>query len=224
MSSRPLGYLKRIDRFVFKQFYGQYWKILENEINGSETLLDLGCGTQSPVLKFKHKLRYTLGVDIFEPSIKQSKKEAIHSDYLRLDVLSIDNVIKSKSFDCVLASDLLEHLPKEEGFRFISAIEKIAKKKVIIFTPNGFITQHDYNGNHYQRHLSGWDLKEMKKLGYRVLGINGWKGFFGVNGERAEVVWRPKVFWGKVSLLSQRFTERNPNYAFQILCIKEIQS
>lgn len=214
--------LKKCDRLVFRYFYQQYWKMLEREINGCQTLLDLGCGTDSPILNLKHKLKYTLGLDIFEASLKQSKKKSIHSDYLRLDVLNIDNAIKNKSFDCVLASDLLEHLSKKDGRRFLSAIEKIATKKVIIFTPNGFIEQNEYNGNKYQTHLSGWDFEQMEKLGYRVIGVNGWKGFFGVNKERAEVVWRPRLFWGRISLLSQILTQKNPEYAFQLLCVKEI--
>ena len=222
MKNNALNNLKKIDRFVFRHFYDQYWKILEKEIQGSETLLDLGCGTLSPVVYFKHKRKYTLGVDIFEPSILQSQKKGIHSDYMQLDVLNIGNAIKKESFDCVLASDLLEHLPKEEGLRFISTIEEIAIKKVIIYTPNGFVPQDDYNGNEYQRHLSGWSLEEMERLGYRIIGINGWKGFFGVNGQRAEIVWRPKMFWGKISLLSQMLITKNPKYAFQLLCVKEI--
>ena len=224
MNSRTLNNLKKIDRFVFKHFYDQYWKILEKEIQGSETLLDLGCGALSPVVYFKHKHKYTLGVDIFEPSLKQSKKKSIHSDYLRLDILNIDNAIKNKSFDCVLASDLLEHLSKKDGRRFLSAIENIATKKVIVFTPNGFIEQNEYNGNKYQTHLSGWAFEQMKKLGYRVIGVNGWKGFFGVKGERAEVVWRPRIFWGKISFLSQAFMQIYPRHAFQLLCVKEVQS
>ena len=220
--SKVINNIKGIDHFVFKPFYDQYWKVLAEEIKGSVTLLDLGCGTNSPIFNFKHKLEYTLGVDIFEPSLLQSKKNDIHSNYVRLDVADLGNAIKNKSFDCVLASDLLEHLSKKDGLKFISVIEKIAKRKVIILTPNGFIPQSDYNGNQYQRHLSGWDLREMKGLGYRVIGINGWKRFFGVNGERAEVVWRPKVFWGKISLLSQILTQQHPKYAFQIFCVKEI--
>jgi len=212
---------KKFDRLVFRYFYQQYWKTLEREINSCQTLLDLGCGTDSPILNFKHKLKYTLGVDIFEPSLKQSKKKLIHSDYLQFDVLNIDNAIKNKSFDWVLASDLLEHLSKNDGRRFLSAIEQIAKRKIIVFTPNGFITQLTYDGNKYQTHLSGWDFEQMKKLGYRVIG-NCRNGFFGVKDERAEVVWRPRILWGKISLLSQVLTKKNPEYAFQLLCVKEV--
>jgi hypothetical protein len=54
-------------------------------------------------------------------------------------------------------------------------MENVAKKKIIIFTPNGFLRQDEYDGDKLQIHKSGWTVDEFKKLGYEVKGINGWK-------------------------------------------------
>ncbi|MBU4242294.1 MAG: SAM-dependent methyltransferase, partial [Nanoarchaeota archaeon] len=123
------------------------------------------------------------------------------------------------SFDCVLASDLIEHLTKEEGNKLIKMMEKIAKKRVIIFTPNGFLPQGEFNKNPWQVHKTGWTVEEMQKKGYKIIGINGIKS---LRKEFTTIKYKPRFFWTIISDLTQIWTRNHPKYAFQILCIKDI--
>ena len=59
----------------------------------------------------------------------------------------------------------------------------------------------------------------MKKMGFKITRINGWKG---LRGERARIIIRPKSFGKRVSYLSQLYFIRQPKYAFQILCLKNV--
>lgn len=215
---------KRLFNKSFERFFGhlnnQYIKLLEREIVGDcETLLDIGCGSNSPVHKFTSKIQYTIGIDCYEPALKKSQESRIHDEYKIMNALEIGSYFKAKSIDCVLASDLIEHLIKDDGFKLIQMMEKIAKKKVIIFTPNGFLGQDGYDINPYSVHLSGWTVKEMQKLGFRVIGVNGLKL---LRGEIAAIKWRPAVMWERISLLTQLATTSRPQYAFQLLCVKEL--
>ncbi len=97
-------------------------------------------------------------------------------------------------------------------------MEKIAKKKIIIFTPNGFLPQGKYDDNPWQIHRSGWTSKEMENKGYKVIGINGWKP---LRGEYANLLFKPKVLWRIISDFTQLIVKRHPKNAFQILCVKE---
>jgi SAM-dependent methyltransferase len=213
--------IRKIDGAVFGRFADQYERALEREIEGCcESLLDVGCGASSPIRRFATKLKYSVGVDAFEAAIAESRLARIHTEYRVMDVMQIENQFAPRSFDCVLACDLIEHLRKPDGLTLIRMMEKIAKKKVIIFTPNGFLPQAAYDGNEFQTHLSGWDIAEMRALGYRVVGINGWKP---LRGKRARFVWWPAPLWRRVSFLTQGITERHPEWAFQMLCIKEIE-
>ncbi len=198
--------------------YPDFVAELEKAVNGCETLLDLGCGFSSPIKSFSKKL-FCAGVDIHVPSVENSKVEKIHDEYHTMDVLDIEKNFKTGSFDCVLASEIIEHLEKEDGIRLMEMMEKIAGKRVIIFTPNGFLKQDEYDDNPWQIHKSGWNVKEMRDKGYEVIGINGWKP---LRTERSVTI-RPKDFWAVISDITQIYLRNNPEKAFQIICIKEMR-
>lgn len=212
--------LKRLFRsFVrntYKTFFSKYDVLIEHECDGLENLLDVGCGSNSPVHTFSEKL-YCVGVDAFEPSIEESKRRNIHREYHRMSVMDIASAFKPKSFDCVIALDVIEHQEKADGIRLMEMMEQIARKKVIIFTPNGFVPQGDRFSNPWQVHLSGWTTSEFKERGYDVSGINGWKP---LRGEYAKVKYRPSFLWRFISDVTEIFVKHKPEKAYQLLAVK----
>ena len=211
--------LKKWDNAIFGRYQNHYAQELEHSLQGCESLLDVGCGAYSPIRFFKQRLPHTMGIDAHEPSIERSRAENIHDDYRLMNVMEMDSVFGENSFDAVIASDLIEHLTKEDGLVLLKKMEKVARKKVVIYTPNGFLPQRAYDNNDLQVHLSGWEVDEMKALGYEVTGINGWKP---LRGEFAEMRYKPKVLWGRVSLLTQPYTRHRPHLAFAIMCVKTL--
>lgn len=204
--------LKRLYLKIFKDYIQE----LKVSLKGCKTVLDIGCGDSSPIQTFSKNI-YSVGVDAFLPNIEKSKELRIHNKYFKLNVLDINKKFKPNSFECVLASDLIEHLTKKEGIKLIEMMEKIAKNKVIIFTPNGFLPQGEHDENPWQVHKSGWTAKEMERRKYRVIGINGWKP---LRGESASIKFWPKYFWKIISDITQFFVRNKPGKAYQILCIK----
>lgn len=212
--------LNKIYHHVYKHIFPDYPMVLDDIIGDHDCkLLDVGCGDNSPVQFLSDRLQ-TVGVDLFEPSIEKSKAKDIHSDYVKIDVLEIENYFGKNTFDVVLASDLIEHITKEDGENLISQMENIARDKVIIFTPNGFLPQGEIDKNPWQVHRSGWHAEEMRKKGYTVYGINGHKS---LRGEYSRIKYRPKLFWRVLSDFTQLFLKNRPDTAFQILCVKELQ-
>jgi SAM-dependent methyltransferase len=180
-------------------------------------VLDLGCGPSSPI-KFLSGNSHSIGVDIFQPSIENSVRKGIHDDYFLTDVRYIEGRVKPKSFDCVVALRLIEHLEKDEGIRLIEMMETIARKKVVISTPNGFVARTQSEGNMWMAHKSGWTVEEMRKRGYTVIGLDGWKR---LRGEYGTFRYSP-MFWSSVSRLTQLFVRNRPENAFAILCVKNL--
>ncbi len=206
---------------LIKKWMNNYLSELEKLIGSSGSVLDVGCGENSPIKNFKKRLKFSAGVDGFQKSLNLSKEENIHDEYYCIDILNLKNKFNSNSFNCVIALDVIEHLPKQQGLELIKQMEYISNDKVIIFTPNGFLPQGEHSGNPLQKHRSGWDVEEMRGLGFEVIGINGWKPLL---GEMSIPKFRPRKFWMLISRLTQPFVRNNPEHAFQILCVKEIKS
>ena len=197
-----------------KNFADDYPKILKKKLYDCNTVLELGCGYNSPIQYCN--VHFSVGVELFEPYLQESKKKAIHKQYIKADIRKIE--FKPKSFDTVVALDVLEHLTTEEGLMLIKKMEKWSRKKIIIFTPNGYVWQDDYDNNPLQEHKSGWSAKELEKLGFKVFGINGWKK---LRGYKASIKYKPTIIWGVISNLTQKVTYRHPKFAFQLFAVKQ---
>lgn len=183
-----------------------------------DSVLDLGCGDNSP-LGFIEKKNYLVGVDGFKKSIQISKDKNIHDKYLHKDILKIKKDFKNKSFDAVVALDVIEHLQKKDGYKLIKLMEYFAIKKVILLTPNGFVNQTG-EGNGLQEHLSGWSVSDFRKLGFKIFGRYGIKS---LRGEKAELKYKPKILWGLISELSNIFyTRKKPRKSYSLLAVKKL--
>jgi len=145
---------------------------LQKELCDCESVLDLGCGPSSPLQHCKN-VKYSVGVEAFGPYLEESKKKKIHSKYLDKKIEELDFL--ENSFDAVIMIEVLEHLPEKTGLEILRKVEKLARKKVIISTPNGFIAQKAVDNNPMQKHLSWLDCKKMKSLGFKCHGLAGLK-------------------------------------------------
>jgi len=212
--------VRYFDRFVNPPFQRQHIQLLEQEIIGScETLLDIGCGGGTHITGCAPYLKKSVGIDVFPEVINRARERGIYTQTILMDANKISDFFDENSFDCVLAFDLIEHLKKSEGLFLLSAMESIASKKVIVFTPNGFLSQGSINGNPHQIHQSGWSASEMQALGYHVRGVHGFKGIL---GEESVPRWRPNRLWKLVTVLFQPFFLNRPKLAFQIFCAKVV--
>lgn len=182
---------------------------LRREIDPNDSVLDLGCGWNSLLQHCDHG--YSLGVETYDYYIELSKQRNIHAEYIQEDIRNLD--LETGSFDIVLLAQVLEHLPKDEGYRLLKKTEKWARKKVIVTTPNGFLEKAAIDNNEDQEHLSGWTVDELKELGYRVLGSSGFK----LIRERC----MPKVYWRAMFNMTSVLTPYLPKLAFQLFAVKE---
>ncbi len=218
-----IGTFKKIYLIFFGSLFYHYNfpNELRKMVSQFHTLLDVGCGSRSPIKDFSKNMS-TVGIDAFQSSIDISKKENIHNEYFLMNMLDIEKKFKFKTFECVLLCDALEHVTFSEGEQLLKKAEAIASKRVVVFTPNGFISQNPYEENPFQIHKSGWTVNDMKKRGYSVIGINGWKP---LRSEGAQIRFRPRFLWKNISLITQiLFARHFPKTAFQILCFKNIEN
>ena len=201
-------------RLPYRKLFPGWIEYFKKELSNCNTVLDLGCGCNSPIQYCG--IFFSVGVELFGPYLQESKKKRIHNQYIKADIKKIE--FKPKSFDAILYSEVLEHLTKEEGYELIKKMEKWAKKKIIITTPNEYLWQNGYDNNPLQEHKSGWSVEELERLGFNVFGMNGWKKLRGYKGS---VKYKPTLLWNIIANLTQKITYRYPRYAFQLFAIKQ---
>jgi SAM-dependent methyltransferase len=191
---------------------------LRKALLGCETVLDVGCGS-APTLR-QLQVPRCIGFEGYRPEFEKARSLNTQDELIFGDGRELPSHFKPGQFDACIAMDVIEHLPKEEGFKLIRDMELIAKKIVVIFTPNGFLPQRQSADSDLQAHFSGWESDEMKERGYKVLGMLGPKS---LRGEYHMIKYRPKVFWGMISTLDQILRiHGQPEKAAAILCTKTL--
>ena len=190
---------------------------LRKALLGCQSVLDVGSGISLTLRELG--MAQTVGAEGYAPSLNAAKELGTHDEYVECDVRAIGSHFKSGQFDACIALDVIEHLTKTEGMKLIAEMERIARKRVIFFTPSGFLPQGNTESGDLQAHHSGWDPVEMEKLGYRVTGQLGPKR---LRGEYHRLKYRPDFFWGLVSFAGQvLWSKRHPQNAAAILCLKK---
>ncbi len=135
------------------------------------TVIDVGTGMKGVVGEhfWLHRKKIKAGwmVDIW------NLKPSHFWRPLKINALNLEQYFKPKSVDVVQAFGFLEHLEKEDGYRFLRIAENIAKKVVIVSaasTLHGPTPDYKVNidGNPYHLYRSTWKWDEFNRIGYKT--------------------------------------------------------
>jgi SAM-dependent methyltransferase len=213
--------------WVARVMHTVVWE-LKQALRDCESVLDIGCGPSSP-LQHVENIRRSVGVEAFQPYLEQSKAAGIHTEYINSNALQLN--FPDKSFDAVILIEVIEHMPEYDGIALLERAERWARKKVIVSTPNGFVAQHEVDGNSLQKHLSGWTVSQMSRRGYRCHGLAGLKWLrqevsAATMGDdlTTSIRFRPRLFWFAMAAASQPLLYYAPRLAFELFCIKQMES
>jgi len=160
--------------------------------------------------------RFVVGVDRYLPSLKRNRELSTYSALVNSDIHALP--FGPQSFDAVVALDVIEHFQREDGFRLLDAMERTARRRVVVYTPNGFVPQAA-GDNPWQEHRSGWTVDDFMTRGYLVYGIYGRKD---LRGEYARLTRRPRILWEAVSAFSQLGLRDRPAEAFALLAVRRV--
>ena len=196
-----------------------YLRWLERDLADCETILELGCGSYSPLLKIGlgHKIH---AVDIWEPYVTKHNREGSYKSCTLDNILTMN--YSEKSVDAVVMCDVLEHLERKYVYfiELFRKLENCARKKVILFTPNGFVENDEVDGDPYQRHVAAWYPRDYKRESYTV---RGGTGFHWLYGKAGRIKYRPYTLMAYVGQLSQLLIYYIPNMAWYSYAVKEVK-
>ena len=106
----------------------KYHDFFLNNVNTSDTVLDVGCGNGSVAYDVAKKARSVIGIDIDENKIKDAKKNFLldNIEYICGDIL---NWKFRQKFNVIILSNVLEHI--EDRLEFLEKIKRLGKKFLI---------------------------------------------------------------------------------------------
>ncbi|MFW6150865.1 MAG: class I SAM-dependent methyltransferase [Chloroflexota bacterium] len=194
------------------------WRQAKHRRNMS--VLDVGCGTGSPAAavtrRFEHRL---VGLDIFSPVLKNAKRSRAYSDLVLADASRLP--FADDSFHIVVCTEVLEHVPRDQGLRLLQELERVSGWLVMVSCPVGKWEQGARAGNPYQRHQYVWDLGEIRHMRFNKVRGVGLRGF---SGDRwTALVNSPlRPFLRLLGLLATVVTYRWPRLASNVFAWKEV--
>src|SRR3989344_1175191 len=199
--------------------------IIKKHLTSGSSILDIGCGDGkfiAHIIKKDPTIRL-YGVDLFDPYIDTARESRDYKKIFKQDVRKIK--FPKRSFDIVLASQVVEHLKKDDALSLIKNMENIASMKVIIGTPNGYFPRGEFENNKLQKHLSAWNVTDFKKLGYTVYGqsakiVYGKRGL--INSKPAKNLLVRSILF-IISYILSPITYFLPQYSAHLIAVKKIK-
>jgi len=191
------------------------------------TILDIGYGLGNhwAGAKSNHGLRGGIEITAFDSLIPSAHEQAPSPVKEYIEGLAPGDLarIPSRSFDVVIAFDVIEHLSKEDGYLLVYEMERISAIASVVFTPNGHVWQPGTSDNPRQAHISGWTPKEFARLGWKTLrGSTGLKFFY---GPYAKLKLPDSIgIIRTVSVLVSRFVLFVPGLAFSFVAVSRKKS
>ncbi len=153
-------------------------RIVSGLIKGNAiSVLDIGFGSASLEREFfkKHKKNIIWkGIEISSTLVKRAKKEFPHCQFTIGDIIKLN--YQNKSFDYIIALEVLEHIPPKKTFKALKEIYRIIKpgKYFIVSVPmneglENLIAQGENPNAHVRTYTPELIKAELEIVGFKIL-------------------------------------------------------
>lgn len=140
--------------------------LIAPRVRPSDEVLDLGCGILGPFGGVRLPCKRHLCVDAYQPYLDRIGPPAVNGALP-------DALLRfgAGEFDVVLLLDVVEHLDKPDALLVMADAEIIARREVIVFTPDGGCPQEGFDSwglghNPAQAHRCDFTSGELEAMGY----------------------------------------------------------
>jgi len=149
------------------------YNYVREAISNGESLLSLCCGIGNELGGLN--TQEVTAVDIAPQYLAE-----VHKACPRVNTVCSDSLVYIKkqpanSVDVISNIDGIEHLTKQAGLELIEQMKRVCRKKILLFTPEGYVRNEPHNAwgiegaNEFQIHKSGWKVKELEGLGFKLI-------------------------------------------------------
>ena len=147
---------------------------------GVTSVLDVGCGDGAVTNSLVDDGLEVTGIDASKVALSYFRGKSIVGDIEKLP-------FANDSFDVVISTEVLEHLPPKKGDLVLAELERVARKAIILSTPyseylpNGLVKCSAcatcYHANHHIRSYTRKDYEQFFSnfVSVRIVGVGEWK-------------------------------------------------
>ncbi len=200
--------LENIRRRAYYRLFGGD-AVLARVLQPGFSVLDVGCsdGRGSELLTGAD------GCDIYRPALETARRVGRRRRPVQGDLRHLP--YRDRSYDLVVALDVVEHFEKPDALAVIAEMERVARQTVVVMTPSGFVPQPPGENEPWQEHRCGFAASELTALGFRVEGVGGPAALRGPYGS-----FRGGVVGQTLAVASSPYIRRRPEHAFHVVAVK----
>lgn len=142
---------------MHQEHYNRY-KFAENFVS-DKNILDIACGEGEGACLLSKSAKSVVGVDIRNDAINFAKKHCHYgnADFKVGDATNL--LIEDNFFDGVVSFETIEHLNKNDQYRFLSGLKRVVK-------PNGFLIISTPDKRSWRKMGLSWD-DHLHELDYK---------------------------------------------------------
>lgn len=127
----------------------------------NHTLLDVGGSTGHGFTEIWDYFRRTIIVDINEKAMEVVRREMKYAEVLVGNACNLP--LSDKSVDYVFSNVVIEHIPKERRYLFVSEVKRVARKGYFITTPNYYFPYEPHYKMPFWQYLPEGIKKRLKQ-------------------------------------------------------------
>lgn len=113
-----------------------------------------------------------VGCDGYLPNVEMTRATGVYAEVLHVRFPPLP--FPDQSFDTVLLMEIVEHLEKPDAYRLVEEAKRIARKRVIVSTPNFSMLREGHDTitgfNELEHHLSYISRRDLRRMGFTVYG------------------------------------------------------
>jgi 2-polyprenyl-3-methyl-5-hydroxy-6-metoxy-1,4-benzoquinol methylase len=134
------------------------------------TVLDVGCGSGENLRALAHAGSYRLaGVDVSDKALERAR--VVVPDAV-LHCLDVQTRKLDETFDLVMSSQVIEHLP--DDLAFLRAMRLMSNRYVLVATMQGKMRPSETRIGHLRNYSSAELVEKMTSAGLRPIRVEGW--------------------------------------------------
>lgn len=141
------------------------------------SVLDIGTGQMQSLTDIPCPVR--LGLDAHRPYLEH--RQVPDAVPLNASALDLERLFVPGAVDLVQLMDVIEHFEQADADRVLDQARRVARRRVLLFTPRGEFPQEDFDhsglgGEELQRHRSTWEPEDLAARGFKVIVMEDFHG------------------------------------------------